>query len=181
MKSSYECIFLDRDGTLNFDSGYISSLDRFKFFHYTFEALRLLSKISKYFIIVTNQSGVSRGIINIKDLIKINSYIKKQFLVNDLVLLEIYYCTETPENASDLRKPGPGMFLKASQDYDLNLSKCLMIGDSHKDIVPAYDLDMDSMLVLTGNGKNDINKFDGTCKPNFIVKDLLMGARKLSK
>ena len=59
MISKYECIFLDRDGTINFDPGYISKVKDFKFYNYTFKALRLLKPLTKSFIIITNQSGVT--------------------------------------------------------------------------------------------------------------------------
>ena len=75
MANKYECIFLDRDGTINFDPGYISSVKNLKFYDYTFKALRLLKPLTKSFIIVTNQSGVSRGLIKEKKLIEINSFI----------------------------------------------------------------------------------------------------------
>ena len=146
MNSIYECIFLDRDGTLNIDTGYISNVKDLEFYDYTFKALRLLKNLTKYFIIITNQSGVSRGIINEQDLISINLFVKK-VLENGLNLLDIYYCPDHPENASKFRKPGSGMFTQAASDHNLNLSKCIMIGDSAIDILPANELGMESMLV----------------------------------
>ena len=65
---NFDCIFLDRDGTLNFDPGYIKNLSEFKFFSYTLDALKKLSYITNSFCIISNQSGVSRGIIDIDDL-----------------------------------------------------------------------------------------------------------------
>ena len=76
---NYDCIFLDRDGTLNPDSGYISSLNDFMFFDFTLSALSKIASTGNKFCIITNQSGVSRGLINIEDLEAINLYIKKEF------------------------------------------------------------------------------------------------------
>tara|TARA_B100000035_G_scaffold262645_1_gene234102 strand:- start:24 stop:569 length:546 start_codon:yes stop_codon:yes gene_type:complete len=179
MKLKYECIFLDRDGTINIDPGYISGINDFQFYDYTFDALQLLSSLTKYFIIITNQSGVSRGIIKEEELVKINSFIHAKFLENKLNLLKIYYCTDIPKNASKFRKPGVGMFLQASREHNINLAKCIMIGDSFIDILPANELGMDSMLVLTGKGKVDQNKFDRNCKPDFIAENLFIGAEEL--
>ena len=179
MNSKYDCIFLDRDGTINIDPGYISSVKDLKFYDNTFEALRLLKSLTKSFIIITNQSGVSRGIIEEDKLIEINSFIYSKFLENKLNLLNIYYCTDLPENASSFRKPGVGMFLQASSEYNIDLTKCIMIGDSYKDIVPANELGMSSLLVLTGNGKKDLNKFDQLFKPDYIAEDLFSGAKNL--
>ena len=181
MLRKYECIFLDRDGTINFDPGYISNVKDFKFYDYTFKALRLLKLLTKSFIIITNQSGVSRGIIKEKKLIEINSFIHSKFLKNKLNLLGIYCCTDLPSNGSKFRKPGVGMFLQASREHDIDLTKCIMIGDSYKDIVPANELNMSSMFVLSGNGKKDLHKFDHCIKPNYIAEDLFLGAEDLIK
>ena len=181
MARKYECIFLDRDGTINFDPGYIPSVQDLKFYDYTFKALRLLKPLTKSFIIITNQSGVSRGLIEEKKLIEINSFIYSKFLENKLNLLDIYFCTDLPEVGSIFRKPGVGMFLQASSDYNIDLTKCIMIGDSFKDIVPANELGMSSLLVLSGNGKKDLNKFDHLCKPDHIAKNLFLGAEHLVK
>ena len=152
-----------------------------KFYDYTFKALKLLKPLTKYFIIITNQSGVSRGIIKEENLIEINSFIHSKFLENKLNLLDIYYCTDLPGNGSTFRKPGVGMFLQASTEHNIDLKKCIMIGDSYKDIVPANELGMSSLFVLSGNGKKDLHKFDHSLKPDKIAKDLFLGAEHLIK
>ena len=181
MISKYECIFLDRDGTINLDPGYISSIKELKFYDYTFKALKLLKPLTKSFIIITNQSGVSRGIIKEEKLIEINSFIHSKFLENRLNLLNIYFCTDLPKVGSKFRKPAVGMFLQASSDYNIDLTKCLMIGDSYKDIVPAVELGMSSMFVLSGNGKKDLHKFDHLFKPDHIAENLFLGVEHLIK
>ena len=181
MISKYECIFLDRDGTINFDPGYISSVKDFKFYDYTFKALKLLKPLTKSFIIITNQSGVSRGIIEEEKLIEINSFIHSKFLKNKLNLLDIYYCTDLPGNRSTFRKPEKGMFLQASSEHNIDLTQCIMIGDSYIDIVPANELGMSSLFVLSGNGKKDLHKFDHLCKPDQISENLFLGAKDLIK
>ena len=86
----YDCIFFDRDGTVNYDPGYISKLENFKFFEYTIDAMTLLTSVSDNFIMVTNQSGVSRGIINELDLLHINNFIINELTKNNIPLLKIY-------------------------------------------------------------------------------------------
>ena len=73
------------------------------------------------------------------------------------------------------------MFLEASKDFDINLGNCLMIGDSVSDIEPAIALGMDTMLVLTGNGKSDQYNLIDSKKPKYITKNILSGARLLNK
>jgi len=177
----YDCIFLDRDGTINPDPppGYISKLENFEFYNFTFEALKTFLKITNKFIIISNQSGVSRGIIKEIDLIKINNFIIREFSNHSIPLLKIYYCTDHPDDASINRKPGEGMFLSAKKDFDINLTNCLMIGDSFSDMKPAFKLNMDSMLVMTGNGKVDKNCFEKDFSPTFFAKNILNGAKLL--
>ena len=181
MVRKYDCVFLDRDGTINFDPGYISNVKDFKFYDYTFKALKLLDSLTKSFIIITNQSGVNRGIIKEKELIEINSFIHLKFLENKLNLLDIYFCTDLPGDGSTFRKPEAGMFLQAASEYNIDLTRCIMIGDSYKDIVPANKLGMSSMFVLSGNGKKDLHKFDHLFKPDHIAENLFLGAKDLIK
>ena len=178
---NYECIFLDRDGTINHDPGYISQLEDFKLFDFTVSALRLLTSISNKFIIITNQSGIGRRLIKEIDLLGINNFIMSEFANNDIPLLKIYYCPDHPDQASDRRKPGVGMFIESSKDYSIDLSNCLMIGDSISDIQPTKNLGMDSMLVLTGNGESHQSRFSEENKPTYVTQNILTGAKLLEQ
>tara|TARA_Y100000817_G_scaffold96933_1_gene75489 strand:- start:74 stop:616 length:543 start_codon:yes stop_codon:yes gene_type:complete len=167
----YDTIFLDRDGTLNLDPGYINSLNNFKFFDYTLKSLINLKKVTNQFCIITNQSGVARGLIEIDQLSSIHNFILNKFFENKLNLLGIYYCTDHPDSASINRKPGIGLFKQAAKDHKINLKKSLMIGDSVCDMEAALNCNMESILVLTGNGKktNTILKEP----PTYVSKNLL--------
>ena len=178
---TFECIFFDRDGTINYDPGYISKLEDFKFFDFTFKALRVLRSVSNKFIIISNQSGIGRGLISEVDLLTINDFIMSESVNNDIPLLKIYYCTDPPDTVSDRRKPGVGMFLEASKDYNIDLSNCLMVGDSISDIQPANTLGMNSMLVLTGNGESHLEKFSNQNSPTYVTKNILTGAMLLTQ
>ena len=175
----YDCIFFDRDGTVNYDPGYISNLKDFKFFDFSISALNLLTTITNKFIVITNQSGISRGLVKENDLIEINNYIMDECINNNIPLLKIYYCIDHPDRASDRRKPGVGMFLEASEEFNLDVSNCLMIGDSISDIQPANNLGMESMLVLTGNGNTHQNRFSNNDSPNYCAENILVGAKQL--
>ena len=171
----YNTIFLDRDGTLNPDPGYISSLDQFEFYDFTIPALQRLANSGNRFCIITNQSGVSRGLIDQDDLNNIHDYIKNEFFKYSIPLLDIYICTDHPENASNRRKPGSGMFLEAANDHSIDLRKSLMIGDSFHDIKSGNILGMDTVLVLTGRGKDTV-KDSQDVEPTVAVNDLLGAA-----
>ena len=175
----YDCIFLDRDGTINLDPGYISSIQDFNFFDFTISALKQITNLGNRFCIVTNQSGVSRGLIKQSDLDIIHNYIEQEFKKYEIPLLNIYTCVDHPDNASERRKPGPGMFLEAELDHGLNLMECLMIGDSYADMQVGEMLGMDTMLVLTGCGQHTLEQLTDYEMPTHIVQDLIQGAEKL--
>ena len=175
----YNCIFLDRDGTLNPDSGYISSITNFKLFDFTISSLKQIAEIGNRFCIVTNQSGVSRGLIQEKALREIHDFITIKFQKNSIPLLGIYFCVDHPDHPTRNRKPGSGMFQRAKLDHGLVLKDCLMVGDSADDIIAGKNLGMDTMLVLTGRGGEAIEELSPKCRPTFIVKDLMDGARTL--
>ncbi len=173
---NYNCIFLDRDGTLNPDSGYIDSLDNFKFFDFTISSLMKIANDNNQFCIISNQSGIGRGIIKQEELFKIHNYIKKSFKQHNIPLLDIYFCADHPDSATERRKPGPGMFLEAEIKYNLSLMDCLMIGDSIDDMRAGEMLCMDTMLVLTGEGEKTYSNLLEFEKPTYIVNDLSDGA-----
>ncbi len=177
----YDAIFLDRDGTLNFDPGFVQNVDQFKFYDFAIPALKILSEHGNKFCIISNQSGVGRGLIDINDLRDINSFIRREFIVNQINLLEIYVCTDHPNKSTNRRKPGTGMFLDAADDYDIELNRCLMIGDSERDLIPAHTLGMDTMLVLTGNGHLTLDTIAPSNKPTFVAENILEGAKMLVK
>jgi D,D-heptose 1,7-bisphosphate phosphatase len=172
----YDTVFLDRDGTLNFDPGYINHLDQYVFYDFTIPALIRMTIHGYRFCIVTNQSGIARGLINEKNLEEIHAFIRNQFRVNDIRLLDIYYCADHPDSKSDRRKPGIGMFLEAAADHDIDLKNCLIIGDDVADIQAGHRLKMDTMLVLTGRGKLTQDTLPNGITPSFIVNNLMDGA-----
>ena len=175
----YDCIFLDRDGTLNPDHGYISSLKEYELYDFTISALRLMSKKNNQFCIVTNQSGVGRGLISINNIKKINNFIKKEFKRNGIKLIDIYMCFDRPNDASNYRKPGSGMFLDAKKDHSLNLSKCLMVGDSSKDMEAGHKLGMETLLVLTGEGKKTLDSLKNSNLVTYVGKNIYEGFKQI--
>jgi D,D-heptose 1,7-bisphosphate phosphatase len=174
---TYDTIFLDRDGTLNPDPGYIRSLDQFTFFDFTLPALELLAEQGNRFCIVTNQSGVGRGLIHERDLAEIHDYIRDVFQEHHIPLLAIYYCPDHPEQATSRRKPGDGMFREAAEEHGIHLERCLMIGDAGSDILAGQNLGMDTMLVLTGGGRTTLGQLSRS--PTYIAENLWDGAQQL--
>ena len=177
----FDCIFLDRDGTLNPDPGYINNILDYNFYDFTFPALKMMSKNNNRFCIVTNQSGVARGLIPVENLNIINDFIKKEFSANSISLLEIYMCIDHPDNASIRRKPGSGMFLEAKEEYNLKFSKCLMVGDSISDMEAGKNLGMETMLVLTGKGKETFKNFRDSKFITYFADNIYEGFKQLCR
>lgn len=147
-------VFLDRDGTLNPDPGYIASLNEFKFYKGAMDALATLSLEGFRFVVVTNQSGVGRGVISPSGLQDIHDYLKISFRDHGIELLGIYYCPHTPQAACDCRKPGTELFRRAAAEHSIELDASYVIGDSVRDMEAGRALGMTTVLVRTGNGKS---------------------------
>tara|TARA_Y100000310_G_scaffold24938_1_gene23902 strand:- start:3537 stop:4106 length:570 start_codon:yes stop_codon:yes gene_type:complete len=146
-------VFLDRDGTLNPDPGYISSLDQFQFFPNALVALQNLDDQEFAFIIVTNQSGIARGKIKQENLDAIHRFIEDQFEASGIPLLGVYVCPHHPDEGCRCRKPGTALFERAAKDHSIELDRSYIIGDSEADIRAGKALSMKTVLVRTGNGK----------------------------
>jgi len=176
---NYDVIFLDRDGTLNPDPGYIATIGDFKLYPFTMDALKKLSTFSNHLVIITNQSGVSRGLIDPKELDKIHNQFIKNCEQSNVTISGLYVCTDLPGKGSTRRKPESGMFLEAASDLAINLNRCLMIGDSVSDMQAGIRLNMDTMLVLTGRGLETQKKLSKEFSVTYTVGNLLEGAHLL--
>lgn len=151
-------IFLDRDGTLNPDPGYIDSLDRFEFYDDTLDALDLLAAQGFHFAVATNQSGVARGLIERKNLDDIHRFIAFSFDRRGIPLLGVYACTHGPDEGCDCRKPKTGLFEQVARDHSVGLESSYIIGDSVGDMQAGRALGMKTVLVRTGQGESAENE-----------------------
>ena len=180
IKLKFDAIFLDRDGTISHDPyGYINNVKDYDFFDFTFDALDLLHKYSNNFFIVTNQSGLSTGKIDIKNLEDIHSYIFDEFKKRKLPLKNIYFADNYDEDYNSMRKPGVGMFQKASKEFNINLENCLMIGDSIVDVQVGNRLKMKTIFLLTGMGNDYLNDVKSSCDVDLISNNLLEAAKDI--
>lgn len=142
MKILKKCVFLDRDGVLNKDVGYISNIKEFKIYPYTGKAIKFLNDEEYLVILITNQAGVGRGLITIKELNSIHLYLKKRIKKNKAIINDIYFCPDHPthgigkykKNTQD-RKPGSGMIKKAIKKWNIDIKNSFMIGDRKKDLL----------------------------------------------
>ena len=136
----FKCAFLDRDGVINQDRGYISKISDFKIYPGVGKAISLLNKKNYLVIIITNQSGIGRGLIKIKELENLHNHLKKKIKKNGAKIDDIFYCPFHPEfgkgkykKKSNDRKPGDGMIKKAIKKWKINTKTSFMIGDKISD------------------------------------------------
>lgn len=134
-------VFLDRDDTIIDDPGYLSDPNAIHLLPGVEQAVKSLRQAGYKIIVCTNQSGIARGILTEDTLDKIHAELRRQLAQGGAHLDAIYHCPYHPEGTveayareSDWRKPQPGMLLKAAEDFQLDLSKCWMVGDSSRDV-----------------------------------------------
>lgn len=146
-------VLLDRDGVINIDSDdFIKSPAEWQPISNSLKAIARLHQAGYKVIVITNQSGVGRGLYSDADLTAI--HLKMQQLVQAAggKISHIYYCPHLPTAECNCRKPKAGMLLQFAQDYNANLSDCYFIGDSLRDLQAGFAANAKPILVKTGNG-----------------------------
>jgi len=143
-------IFLDRDGTLNPDPGYIKSTDQFELFPGVPEAIARLKRAGARLIVVTNQSGIARGFLTHDDLDAVHMKLRGLLGAAGASLDAIYFCPHHPDDGCDCRKPNRGMIDQSVREWKVNLDRSYLIGDHIPDIELAKRIGARSVLVTTG-------------------------------
>ena len=146
-------IILDRDGVINFDSlDYIKTPDEWVPIPRSIEAIKKLCDEGYQIIIITNQSGIDRGIIQYNDFIDINTKMINEIDKVGGAISAILYCPTLPSVKNKYRKPGSGMFEEISERLNFSLKSCFSIGDSPRDIIASINAECKPLGVRTGNG-----------------------------
>jgi D-glycero-D-manno-heptose 1,7-bisphosphate phosphatase len=155
-------VFLDRDGTISEEAGYINHIDRFHVYPCTPGAIKKLNDAGWLVILATNQSGIARGYFPESLMHQVHGSLQTQLACAGAHLDAIYYCPHlaggaVPEysNSCDCRKPKIGMLLKAAEDFQLDLPSCFVVGDRYVDIETAHNAGARGVFVLSGYGKGE--------------------------
>jgi heptosyltransferase-2 len=143
-------VFLDRDGTLNIDSGYLKSPDDLTVLPGVGAALAKLKQAGARLIVVTNQSGVGRGYFTSKDLEAIHSKLRLLLAEDGVTLDGLYFCPHHPDDRCNCRKPARGMVDRALAELHVDLSRAYVVGDSARDVELARQVGAKGLLVMTG-------------------------------
>jgi D-glycero-D-manno-heptose 1,7-bisphosphate phosphatase len=155
---SIKTIFLDRDGVINKEINYLHKIEDFEFINGVFETCQYLISLDYKIIIITNQSGISRGYYTETDYRIINNWMLIQFKKNDINILDVFHCPHLPNSNCNCRKPKPGMLLEAKYKYDIDMQKSWLIGDKEIDIIAANRADItNTILVKSGHKINEAN------------------------
>lgn len=156
-KRMNKAIFLDRDGTLNIDYGYVHEIDNFKFIDGAIDALRELKKMGYMLVLVTNQSGIARGYFSEVQFLQLTEWMDWSLAEQDVDLDGIYYCPHHPEGkgeykeSCDCRKPKPGMLLQAIKELKIDPTQSIMVGDKVEDLKAGIGAKVKTnVLVRTG-------------------------------
>lgn len=187
---SRPAVFLDRDGTINEQRGYINHISRFVLLPGTAEAVRLLNEHGFLAIIVTNQSGVARGYFPIELVNEVHEHLKELLRKEGAYVDGIFFCPhyhrgEVGEYTIECncRKPRPGLIEKARENLDIDMAGSYLIGDRVSDIELAKRCNLKGVLVKTGYGKGDLEYVfpNSRAKPLHVAKDLLAAVRWIIK
>ena len=146
-------VFLDRDGVLNEDLGYIHRIEDFRLFAGTGHALRRLQDAGYLLFLVTNQSGIGRGYFTVEAMHRLHDHLESELGRYGVRLRRIYFAPEAPDQPSRGRKPSPQFLLDARDEFGVDLSRSYMIGDKLADLECGWNAGVRrSLLVRTGYG-----------------------------
>ena len=166
--------FLDRDGTIIEDKNFLKIPEEIEFFPGSFEAIKILRKLRYKIVVISNQSGIGRGILTEEMVKKVNDRFMQRLKENDASVDALYFCPHHPEDHCRCRKPETGMIEKAVIELSLDLKDAVVIGDHWVDIKLGKNIGAKTVLVLTGRGKNELEELkDTNIEPDFVADDLL--------
>ena len=162
-----KAVFLDRDGVIIEDTGYLNDPGAVRLLPRVGEAIKKLQQ-QFLIIVITNQSGVARGMFSEKDLFWIHDRMVRELRLDEAIIDGLYYCPHLPEAkvprygcVCDCRKPGPGMLKRASIEWNIDVSNSYMIGDNQRDVEAGIAAGIRSILI--GEYSNMKNALDFRC------------------
>jgi len=181
-------VFIDRDGTISEEVGYINHVSRFRLFPYAASAIKHLNENGWLAIVITNQAGVARGYFSEETIQTVHAAMTKELESSGARLDAIYYCAHHPSVGEppyrldcDCRKPKPGLISRAAKDFDIDLEESWMVGDRYSDVELARNAGVKSMLVMSGYGRGEWEHQSASWneQPDLVAEDLLEAARHI--
>jgi D,D-heptose 1,7-bisphosphate phosphatase len=180
MKNMPRAVFLDRDGTLLEEAGYLDRLERLVFFPYSVDAVRLLNRQGFAVVVVTNQAGIARGIFDESFVAEAHRHVAERIAAGGGRVDGFYYCPHHPDGVveayrqrCDCRKPQPGMLIRAASDLGLDLTRSFVVGDRWHDLEAGRTVGARGVLVRTGYGRSEEASGSSDIIPAAIVDNLI--------
>lgn len=183
-----KAVFIDRDGTISEEVGYVNHPSRFRLLPRSAEAVRLLNENGWLAILVTNQAGVARGYFAEEMIQQVHERLKAELKNEGARLDAIYYCAHHPSvgeppyrSDCDCRKPKPGLIIRAVSEFDIDPAQSWMVGDRFGDVQLARNAGVNSAFVLTGYGRGEWEHQRGswTVEPDLVAEDLLQAVQRI--
>jgi D-glycero-D-manno-heptose 1,7-bisphosphate phosphatase len=152
--------FLDRDGVINLDRGYVVHVQDFEFVPGVLEACRVLARSGYALVVITNQSGIGRGLYSEANFLALSAWMQRRMADAGAPLAGIYHCPHHPIDAlgefrreCDCRKPAPGLLLRAERELGLDLARSILFGDKHSDLQAAAAAGVRHRFLLGTDGR----------------------------
>jgi D-glycero-D-manno-heptose 1,7-bisphosphate phosphatase len=174
-------VFLDRDGTISEEMGYVNHIERFQIFPYAAEAIRKLNQADIAVVVITNQSGVARNIFPETLVHEVHKKMVAQLASGGAWIDAIYFCPHKTEDACECRKPNPGMLEQAAREHGLDLAASWVVGDRFADLEMAHTAGARGMLVMTGYGRGEYEYYRSTWprQPDALAANLREAVRQI--
>jgi len=180
--------FLDRDGTVAEEVGYVNHISRYRLYPWSAEAVRRINQAGLAAVVVTNQAGVARGYFPEELIRQVNAKMVEELAAAGARLDGVYYCAHHPEVGAApyrqrcrCRKPLPGMIEQAVKDLDLELAGSVVVGDRYLEVEMAHRLGLRGALVLTGYGRGELEYMRGDWprQPDWVAENLLSAVEEI--
>jgi len=187
MQMKRPAVFIDRDGTISEEVGYINHPSRFRVFPYSAEAIRILNNNGWLAIVITNQAGVARGYFPEEMIASVHDRLKTDLA--NAQLDAIYYCAHHPSVGEppyrfdcDCRKPKTGLIDCAAKDFEIELEASWMVGDRYSDVELARNAGLHSAFVLSGYGRGEWEYQRNAWKhqPDIVSENLLEAVNRIT-
>jgi D-glycero-D-manno-heptose 1,7-bisphosphate phosphatase len=181
-------VFIDRDGTISEEVGYVNHPSRFRVFPYSSEAIRLLNEAGWLAIVITNQAGVARGYFAENVIHKIHDQLARDLEIGSAKLDAIYYCAHHPSVGEppyrldcDCRKPKTGLIQQAAKDFEIDMASSWVAGDRYSDIELARNAGLRSAFVLSGYGRGEweYQSQAWAHRPDLVCENLLEAVKSI--
>ena len=176
-------VFLDRDGTVIEEVGYLNRLDRVAFFPWSVDAIRVLNDAGLLVVVVTNQAGVARGYFDEALVCETHALIDRRLAAGRARVDAYYYCPHHPDGvveslrlACECRKPRPGMMRQAARDLDIDIPGSFVVGDRWLDVEMGRAAGATAVLVRTGYGRNEERRPEGQAAADYVADNLMDAA-----